>query len=94
MAIMKVIEVMAQSEKSWEDAAREALEEASKSIRNVKSLYVKEMLAVIQPDGGLAYRVDAKIAFEIDGDGREATRGKLAAHETQNGERKQIAGRR
>ena len=38
--LVKVIEVLAQSEKSWDDAARVALAEASKSVRGIKSIYV------------------------------------------------------
>lgn len=70
MAVMKVIEVLAQSDKSWEDAAQQALREASKSIRNIKSLYVENMQAVL--DGGkLIYRLDAKISFAVDAEHQE-----------------------
>jgi hypothetical protein len=91
MAIMKVIEVLAQSEKSWEDAAREALEEASKSVRNIKSLYVKEMLAVIQPDGGIKFRLDAQITFEVDGDRLGEKRAERSARSTRNGDRGRLS---
>lgn len=65
MSVIKVIEVLAQSEKGWEDAAQQAVREASKTIRNIRSLYVKEMQAVV--DGGrLQYRLDAKISFELE----------------------------
>lgn len=67
MSVIKVIEVLAQSEKSWEDAAQQALKEASKSLRNVKSLYVENMQAVVE-DGHLNYRIDAKISFQVDGE--------------------------
>lgn len=65
MSIMKVIEVLAQSDKSWEDAAQQALKEASKSVRNIRSLYVENMQAVVH-DGRVDYRLDAKISFEVD----------------------------
>lgn len=65
MAVMKVIEVLAQSEKSWEDAAQQAVKEASKSVRNIRSLYIENMQAVVD-DGRLNYRLDAKITFEVD----------------------------
>ena len=42
MAIVKVIEILAQSEKGWEDAVNEAVAEASKTVDNIKSVYVKE----------------------------------------------------
>ena len=40
MAMLKVIEVLAQSTKSWEDAAQVAVTTASKSVRNIKSIYI------------------------------------------------------
>ena len=48
MAVVKVIEVLAESNESWEDAAQKAVKEASKSIRNIKSVYVKELQAVVE----------------------------------------------
>lgn len=66
MPIVKVIEVLAQSDKSWDDAARVALQEASKTVRNIKSIYVKEMQAIVE-DGHIAqYRINAKISFELE----------------------------
>jgi flavin-binding protein dodecin len=41
MSVVKVIEVLAQSEKSWEDAAQQALKVASKTIRNIQSIYIE-----------------------------------------------------
>ena len=43
MGIVKVIEVIAQSEISFDDAVKQAVAEASKSIRNIDSVYVKDM---------------------------------------------------
>lgn len=68
MPVMKVIEVLAQSNQSWEDAAQQALKEASKSVRNIRSLYVENMQAIVKGGGKLDYRLDAKITFEVDGD--------------------------
>ena len=42
MAILKVIEVLANSNKGWEDAAKKAVEQASKSVKNIRSVYIKE----------------------------------------------------
>jgi flavin-binding protein dodecin len=70
MAVMKVIEVLAQSDESWEDAAKKALQETSKSVRNIRSLYVENMQAIVT-DGRLNYRLDAKISFEVDTDSRQ-----------------------
>jgi flavin-binding protein dodecin len=78
MPVMKVIEVLAQSNKSWEDAAQQALTEASKSVRNVRSLYVENMQAVVQ-DGHLEYRLDAKISFAVDPERPAATKAERAS---------------
>ncbi len=64
--IVKVIEVLAQSNESWEDAAQKAVTEASKSVRNIKSIYIKEKSAKVT-DGKISkYRITAKISFVID----------------------------
>ena len=66
MSMVKVVEIIAESKKSWSDAADNAVKEASKSIRNIKSLYVQDMQAVVE-DGKIArYRVNAKVSFVID----------------------------
>lgn len=75
MAVMKIIEVLAQSSKSWEDAAQQAVKEASKSVRNIKSLYVENMQAVVD-DGQLMYRLDAKISFAVDDNREKAAAGR------------------
>ncbi len=68
-AMVKVIEVLAQSEKSWDDAARVALAEASKTIRGIKGIYVKDMQAIVENDQIVQYRITAKISFVLDANG-------------------------
>lgn len=68
MAIVKVIEVLAQSEKGWEEAAQEALKEASKSVRNIQSIYIKEFQATVENNQIVNYRINAKISFVIEKD--------------------------
>ena len=68
MAVVKVIEVLAQSEKSWEDAAQEAIREASKTIKNIKSIYIKEMEAQVEDDKIVQFRINAKISFLLKKD--------------------------
>jgi len=66
MSMVKVVEIIAESKKSWSDAADNAVKQASKTIRNIKSLYVQDMQAVVE-DGKIAkYRVNAKVSFVID----------------------------
>lgn len=65
-AMVKVIEVLAQSEVSWEDAAQVALTEAAKTLRGIQSIYVQDMQAIVE-DGRIAqYRINAKISFVLE----------------------------
>jgi flavin-binding protein dodecin len=66
MAIVKVIEVLAESPTSWDDAAKEAVREASHTIKNIKSIYVKEMQAIVENDKGVSFRLNAKISFLVE----------------------------
>ena len=65
MSVIKVIEVLAQSPTSFDEAVKVALEEASKSVRGITSIYVKEMQAVVEDNQITQYRVNAKISFTI-----------------------------
>jgi flavin-binding protein dodecin len=67
MAIHKVIEVLSQSEKSWEDAAQRAVKDAGKSVRRIKSIYVKNLEGIVKDDKIVEYRVNANITFELEG---------------------------
>lgn len=71
MAIVKVIEVLAQSPESWEDAAQRALKEAQKTIRNVKNIYMKEFQAIVEDGEIVEYRANAKISFLVEDKLRE-----------------------
>jgi len=66
MAILKVIEILAQSEKSWEDAAQVAVNQAFKSVRHIRSVYVQDFEATTDNGRIVAYRVNAKISFELE----------------------------
>ena len=66
MSIVKVIEVLSQSDKSWEDAAQQAVTVASKSVRNIKSIYIENMQATVEDNKIVGYRVDAKISFLVE----------------------------
>jgi flavin-binding protein dodecin len=65
MAIHKVIEVLSQSEKSWEDAAQRAVGDAGRTVENIKSIWVKNFEAVVKDNKIVEYRVNAKITFEV-----------------------------
>lgn len=66
MAIMKVIEVLADSSKSWEEATETGIKKASKSVKNIKSAFVQSQSVTVK-DGSIdKYRVNLKITFEVD----------------------------
>jgi len=67
MSMLKVIEVLAESDKGFEDAAQNAVTQAASSVRNVKSVYIKEMNAAVDNGKITSYRVNAKITFMLDG---------------------------
>jgi flavin-binding protein dodecin len=66
MAVIKVIEILANSSKSWEDAAQQAVSEAARTIKNIKSIYIQEHSAIIDTSNKIVeYRITAKLCFEI-----------------------------
>jgi len=65
MAVLKVIEIMASSETSWEDATKAAVKNAGKTVKGIRSVYVKEMSAVVKENKITEFRVNLKISFEV-----------------------------
>jgi len=63
--VVKVVEILAESPRSWEDATRVALREASRSLRNIASIYVKDMQAIVRDGHVAAWRVNAKVSFVV-----------------------------
>lgn len=68
MSVLKVIEILGNSTVSFEDAVRNIVKEASKTVRNIKSVYVKDMQVCVKDNKIFEYRVNAKVTFGIDGD--------------------------
>ena len=67
MSVIKVIEILANSNKSWEDAAQQGINEASKTLKNIKSIYIKEHSAIVNETNKIVeYRITAKLSFEIE----------------------------
>ncbi|WP_298782281.1 dodecin family protein [uncultured Polaribacter sp.] len=66
MAVMKVIEVLANSDKSWEEATRKAVKQAAKSVKNIKSVFVQSQSAVVNGNNVTEFRVNLKITFEVN----------------------------
>ena len=66
MTTLKVIEVMTESEKSWEDAAQRAVNQAAETVRNIRSIYIQDMEAKFKNNKITEYRINAKISFVLD----------------------------
>jgi flavin-binding protein dodecin len=64
--VVKVIEVLAESDKTWEDAAQNALEAAGKTLRNIRSIYIQDFEAKVENGRITRYRVNAKISFQLE----------------------------
>jgi flavin-binding protein dodecin len=64
--VVKVIEVLAESEKSWEDAAGEAVKQAAKTLKNIRSIYIENFEAKVERNKIVRYRVNAKISFKLE----------------------------
>jgi flavin-binding protein dodecin len=64
--VVKVIEVLAQSKKSWEDAADNAIKEASVSINNIKSINIVNTSAKVEKNKIVKYRITAQISFVVN----------------------------
>jgi flavin-binding protein dodecin len=66
MAVLKVIEIMAESPESWEKATQNAVDEVCKTVRNVESVYIQHFQAVVNEGKITKYRINAKISFTVD----------------------------
>jgi dodecin len=65
-SVYKVIEIVGTSDKSWEDAARAAVERASKSLRDLRVAEVVEQDLVIEKGKVEAYRTKLNISFKYE----------------------------
>lgn len=65
MSVVKIIEILAESTESWEDAAQVAVTEAAKTVHNIQNVYIKDMKAFVEGSKIVRYRVNAKISFIV-----------------------------
>lgn len=66
MAIVKVIELIASSDKSFEDAIQQAVTEASKTVKNIDSVWVQDMKCHVKDDKVITYGVNCKLSFRVE----------------------------
>jgi hypothetical protein len=64
-SIAKVIEVIAESDKSWDDAVKNALAEAARTVDDIKEIWVSGMKAIVENNKVVRYRITAKITFVL-----------------------------
>ena len=65
MSVVKVIEIIASSDKSVEDAMQKAVAEASKTVDNIDSVWVKDIKAHVKDGKITTYGVITKISFRL-----------------------------
>lgn len=66
MSIVKVIEVIASSEKSFDDAIKNAVKEVSRTVENIDSVYVKDFKAHVKNGEISTYGVICKVSFRVE----------------------------
>ncbi|MDD4084321.1 MAG: dodecin domain-containing protein [Acholeplasmataceae bacterium] len=66
MAVVKVIEILAESENGWEDAAKNAIMEASKTVECINQINIENLKAVVKDNKIIKYRINAKVSFVVN----------------------------
>ena len=66
MSVYKVIELVGTSEKSWEDAAKKAVETASKSLKNLRVAEIKDLDLKLEDGKVTAYRAKVSLSFKYE----------------------------
>ena len=66
MSVLKVIEVMGNSTESFEDATRNVIKEVSKTVKNIKSIYLKDMQVSVENNTIKQFRVNTKVTFVVN----------------------------
>ncbi len=68
MTVVKVLELVGESKSGWEDAARQAVAEAARTVRGITGVEICNWTAGVK-DGELTeYKANVKVAFAVDGD--------------------------
>ncbi len=67
MSVVKVIEIMSDSTKSWEDAAKTGIEKAARTVKHIRSAWVQDQSLTVDEKGKVtSYRVTLKLSFELE----------------------------
>lgn len=65
--IVKVVEVVAQSDKGFSEAAQAAVREVGKTVKGIKSIWIDNLSGAVEGDRITEYRVNAKVSFVVEG---------------------------
>lgn len=65
MAVLKVVEILGNSTVSFEDAVQNVVTEASKTLKDIRSVYVQDMQVTVADNAISEYRVNTKVCFGI-----------------------------
>lgn len=66
MSIAKIIEIIASSKTSWEDAVRAGVEEAGRTVRGIRGVDVQDWTAKVENNKIVEYKANLKIAFSVE----------------------------
>lgn len=71
MSIARITEISSTSKKSFEDAIQTGIARATKTLRNVRSAWVKEQQIRVEKDAIVEYQVNLMITFVLDQDNQD-----------------------
>ena len=66
MAVVKVVELVGDSRQSWEDAVKEAVRQAAKTVRNITGVVVLNWTGNVENGEVVEYKANVKVAFRVD----------------------------
>jgi flavin-binding protein dodecin len=66
MSVARVTEISAVSEQGFEDAIRQAIARATKTLRNVEGAWVKDMNVMIEDGNIVGYKVNLEVTFVLE----------------------------
>jgi flavin-binding protein dodecin len=65
MSVLKVVEILGNSTESFENAVQNVIDEVSKTVRDIKSVYVQDMQVAVKDNQISEYRVNTKVTFAV-----------------------------
>ena len=67
MTVIKVVELVGESNTGWEDAIQLAVKEASETIRNISGVEIKNMTGTVDAEGNIVeYKANVELAFRVE----------------------------